>query len=397
MPDGSFLDLPFFEPRHRDVATLAREVVRRWIEAKAEEADSGDVDRAGREFLRVLGRQGLLALLGPNTGSNGPSGPDLRSLCVAREILAAASAVADSVFAVQGLALQPILRAGSDALRQRYLPRGLGGESIGAFALTEPDAGSDLAGIRTTARRDGAAYVLDGVKTLISNAGIADFFVVFAVVDHAPEEGRRPLSGFVVDADTPGVGVAPLAMLAPHPIGEVRFDGAVVSDDRRLGPEGEGMALALGTLDLFRPSVGAAACGLASRALAEAIGFTDSRRQFGSRLADFQATRFALAEMQTELDAARLLVYRAAWLKDREPSGRISQEGSIAKLFATEAAQRIVDRAVQLHGGAGVRRGVVVERLYREVRALRIYEGTSEIQRLIIAKSMLADRRTPRL
>jgi acyl-CoA dehydrogenase len=257
---------------------------------------------------------------------------------------------------------------------------------VAAFALTEANAGSDPSGIQTEARRDGDNYILSGSKTFISNAGLATFYVVFA---RTSGERTKNLSAFVVDADAPGFRVErQIDLLAPHPIGELRFDACRVPSSQRLGSEGEGLKIALSTLDRFRASVGAAACGIASRALAEAAHYADRRVQFGSALSEFQATRLALADMATELDASRLLVYRAAWVKD-SGAARVTRESSMAKLFATEAAQRVVDRAVQIHGGVGVMRGSVVERLYREVRALRIYEGTSEIQRLVIAEQTL--------
>ena len=271
-------------------------------------------------------------------------------------------------------------------MAQRYLPDAADGRTIGAFAMTEPDAGSDAGAIATRAVRDGDDYVLDGAKIFISNATIASFFVVFARTAEGP---KRAISAFVVDADHPGLTIGRRQeMMAPHPIAEVQLSGCRVPSAQRLGEEGDGMRLALGTLDFFRSSVGAAACGLASRALDESRAHVQSRRQFGSPLSGFQLTQAALADMATELDAARLLVYRAAWVKDAGAE-RLTRESAMAKLFATEAAQRIVDRAVQLHGGAGVERGAVVERLYREVRALRIYEGTSEIQRLVIARQLL--------
>jgi acyl-CoA dehydrogenase len=254
---------------------------------------------------------------------------------------------------------------------------------IAAFAVTEPEAGSDLGGIRTRGERDGPLWRLDGLKTFISNAGIAGLYTVLA------RSSAEELSMFLVDGDAPGLAVKPLEPMAPHPLGELRFDGvpAVL-----LGQEGKGLRLALGTLDTFRPSVGAAACGLAARALDEALSHCQARRQFGKALAEHQATQLALAEMSVELEAARLLVLKAAWTKD-QGQPRIAREGATAKLFATEMAQRVVDRAVQLHGGQGVMRGATVERLYREVRALRIYEGTSEIQKLVIARELLQEKR----
>lgn len=381
------LDLPFFEPRHRELAARARAFVERAIEPRAAAADSGDPDRAGREFLDSFAAEGLLAYLVPREAGGAADRPELRSVCLLREAIAASSALADSVFAVQGLGSYPIALVGDDDLKKRYLPRVARGAAIAAFALTEAAAGSDAGALETTALRDGGDYVLDGTKTLISNAGIASFFTVFAKTN--PSGGRKGISAFLVDADAPGFRVTrSIPLLAPHPIGELALEGCRVPADRRLGGEGDGLKIALATLDFFRASVAAAACGLATRALREARSRAQGRVQFGSPLAEFQATRFALADMATELDAARLLVYRAAWMKD-QGADRITRQASTAKLFATEAAQRIVDRAVQMHGGAGVVRGAVVERLYREVRALRIYEGTSEIQRLVIADRVL--------
>ena len=354
------------------------------LEAITGRAESGDVDAAGRDALRECAGLGLCRLLIPT--EFGGDGLDLRSLCIAREALASASGVTDAVFAVHGLGTYPLASSGNRAMAQRYLPDAAEGRTIGAFAMTEPDAGSDAGAIATRAVRDGDDYVLDGAKIFISNATIASFFVIFARTADGP---TRALSAFVVDADHPGLTIARRQeMMAPHPIAEVQLSGCRVPSSQRLGEEGDGMRLALGTLDFFRSSVAAAACGLASRALEESLAHVQSRRQFGSPLSGFQLTQAALADMATELDAARLLVYRAAWVKDAGAE-RLTRESAMAKLFATETAQRVVDRAVQLHGGAGVERGAVVERLYREVRALRIYEGTSEIQRLVIARQLL--------
>jgi acyl-CoA dehydrogenase len=287
---------------------------------------------------------------------------------------------------VQGLGSYPIALSGNRELASRHLPYIAAGTAIAAFALTEENAGSDVGAVATRAVRDGSDYVLDGSKVFISNAPIASFFTVFARTSDGP---KRSISAFVVEAGTPGMSlVRRQEITAPHPIGELRFAGCRVPVRNRLGEEGDGMRLALGTLDFFRTSVGAAACGFAARALRESIARASTRTQFGSRLADYQLTQAALADMATELDAARLLVYRAAWLKDNGAE-RVTREAATAKLFATEAAQRIVDRAVQIHGGLGVERGSVVERLYREVRAPRIYEGTSEIQRIVIARHLL--------
>jgi acyl-CoA dehydrogenase len=382
---NSILDLPLFEQRHREHWEQLRGVAGE-IAPLAERGDSGDVDGAGREAIRVCADRGLCRLLVPR--EYGGHGLDLRSVCLAREALAAASGLADSVFAVQGLGSYPLAAGGSTTLAGQYLPAIADGRAIAAFALTEPDAGSDAGALATQARRDGDDYVIDGCKTFISNATIASFFVVFARTAPGP---RRAISAFLIPAGTPGFTLARrMHVSAPHPIGELRLEACRVPASQRLGEEGDGMRLALGTLDFFRTSVGAAACGLAARALDEATARAKSRRQFGSRLADFQLTQSALADMATELDAARLLVYRAAWLKD-QGQPRLTRESAIAKLFATETAQRIVDRAVQIHGGSGVERGSVVERLYREVRAPRIYEGTSEIQRLVIAREIIGD------
>ena len=373
------LNLPLFEPAHAEVAAQIETFARDVIEPLAEAAERDAPIAAARRFIDVAAEAGIL----PIFVGDGRSGPALRPLCLAREAIGAASGFADSVYAVQGLGTYPIVLAGSDTLKAKYAAAAGRGTAVAAFALTEPGAGSDAGAVQTTARRDGDTYVLSGTKTFISNAGLASFYVVFART--GPGAGSKGLSAFVVDADAPGFGIArSIELIAPHPIAELRFDECRVPAANRLGDEGGGLKIALSTLDLFRSSVGAAACGIARCALREAVSYSQSRRQFGSSLSDFQATRMAIADMATDLDAARLLVYRAAWMKDRG-AARVTRESSMAKLFATEAAQRIVDRAVQLHGGIGVTRGSVVERLYREVRALRIYEGTSEIQRLVIA------------
>ena len=377
------IDLPFFDDRHRELASRLNALAGKF-DAVVPLGESGEEDRAGRETIRIAAEEGLCRLL--VTRDFGGDGLDLRSLCLTREAMAAASGLADAVFAVQGLGSYPIALSGDKTLGERFLTAVASGAAVAAFALTEPDAGSDAAAISTRATRDGHHYVVDGLKTLISNATIASFFVVFA---RTADGATRAISAFVVPADTPGLTIdRRLHVSAPHPIGEVRFSQCRVPASHRLGAEGDGMRLALGTLDFFRTSVGAAACGLAARALREATSHARSRRQFGSRLADFQLTQAALADMATELAAARLLVYRSAWTKDMG-ADRVASESGMAKLFATEAAQRIVDRAVQIHGGLGVMRGSVVERLYRDVRPLRIYEGTSEIQRLVIARHII--------
>ena len=379
------IQLPLFEPRHRALHARLGDL-QPVLEPIAAEGESGAVAAAGRAAIDACAELGLCRLLVPV--EYGGDGLDLRSLCLVREALAAASGLVDAVFAVQGLGSYPIALSGNGEMARRYLPLVATGEAIAAFALTEPEAGSDASALVTTAARDGDDYVVDGAKIFISNATIASHFIVFARTAEGP---KRAISALVVDADRPGVTISRRQeMSAPHPIAEVRFERCRVPAANRLGDEGDGMRLALGTLDFFRTSVGAAACGLAARALAEADRYARSRRQFGSALADFQLTQAALADMATDLDAARLLVYRAAWTKDQGDT-RVPRESGMAKLFATEAAQRIVDRAVQIHGGRGVERGHIVERLYREVRALRIYEGTSEIQRLVIAREILKE------
>jgi acyl-CoA dehydrogenase len=380
------LDLPLFEPRHRDLRTRLEGETAPFeaIAARGESGDPDAVDGAGRDAIRECARLGLCRLLVPR--EFGGDGHDLRSLCITREWMAGASGLADAVFAVQGLGSYPIALSGTRGMAERVLPDVAAGRTIAAFALTEPEAGSDAGAIATRAVREGEEYVLDGTKLFISNATIASFFVIFARTADGP---KRAISAFVVESGTPGLSIARRqTVAAPHPIAELRLTSCRIAARQRLGEEGDGMRLALGTLDFFRTSVGAAACGLAARALSESRTRATSRRQFGSVLADFQLTQAALADMATELDAARLLVYRAAWLKD-QGQARLTRESAMAKLFATEAAQRIVDRAVQIHGGAGVERGSVVERLYREVRPLRIYEGTSEIQRIVIARQVL--------
>jgi alkylation response protein AidB-like acyl-CoA dehydrogenase len=348
---------------------------------RPEPADDGAARREARELLSRLGRAGLFRPIGAR---------DWRGCCLVREALAAASPLADAVFALQGLGVVPILLSGNEAMRERWLERTMAGEAMAAFAMTEPEAGSDVASLSTRARRDGDAYVLDGQKTFISNAGIADYYSVFASTD--PGAGSRGISCFVVPADTAGLRfVRPQVLSAPHPLGEIAFEGCRVPAANRLGDEGRGFVLGLKTLDRLRATVGAAACGMAARALEESLAHARARRQFGKPLGEFQLVQEKLARMATELTAARLLVYRAAWEAD-QGAERVTLEAAMAKLHATEAAQRIVDDAVQVLGGAGVMAAHPVDRLYRSVRALRIYEGTSEIQHLVIAGLLLGER-----
>ncbi len=372
---------PFLEERHLELLQKVRAFGDKHLRAGAE--DESHPEKRTREIVAHLAMTDVLKTAVPP-----PSGAmDLRSLVVVRESLAYFSSLADTAFAMQGLGSYPVSRAGTDVQKNRWLPAVVSGQVLCAFAVTEPDAGSDLEAVRTTAEREGALWRLSGIKTFISNAGIAGLYTVLA--RSSPAEGRRGLSMFLVDGEAPGLTVKALSPISPHPLGEVRFNGvpAVL-----LGREGKGYNLVLATLDTFRPSVGAAACGLAQRAFDEALRWSLNRRQFGQPLARFQATQMALAEMYVDLEAARLLVRRAAWVKDAGAE-RITREGAAAKLAATEMAQRVVDRAVQIHGGQGVMRGATVERLYREVRSLRIYEGTSEIQKLVIAGSLFKEKK----
>ena len=383
MADRAHLDWPFFDPPHRELAARLAAWAAEVVAPLAD--DEGDPDLTVTEFVRWLGRDGWLRYTVPAAYGGANDALDVRSLCLARESLAHAAGLADFAFAMQGLGSGPITLFGSEALKQRYLPKVAAGEWIAAFAITEADAGSDVQAMRATARRDADVLVLDGEKTLISNAGIADFTVVFA---RFPEGGERAYVAVVVDKGTPGFSVTDrIDVTAPHPLGTLAFEGCRVGMDRVVGEPGAGLKVAFGTLDVFRPTVGAAAVGFARRALEEALEWSARRVVFGRALAEQQLTQARLAEMALDVDASALLVYRAAWLKDRGQS--VTREAAMAKLHATEAAQRVVDAAVQLFGGRGVTIGETVERLYREVRALRIYEGTSEIQKLVIAASLL--------
>ncbi len=371
---------PFLEREHQALRDRVHAMGEKRLRGSA--SDESDPEGQTRRLVGGFGDAGLLKhAIPPPFGSM-----DLRSLVVVREALAYYSSLADTAFVMQGLGSFPISHVGTELQKQTWLPQVVRGDMLAAFAVTEPEAGSDLGGVRTEAVRDGALWRMTGVKSFISNAGLAGVYSVLARTSAAL--GHDGLSMFLVDGEAPGISVRPLELIAPHPIGEIRFEGTPAL---LLGEEGMGFKTAVATLEHFRPSVGAAACGLAARALFEAVRDTQSRRQFGRLLSDFQAVKMALADMHVDLEAARLLVLKAAWKKD-QGSG-IAREGAVAKLAATEMAQRVVDRAVQLHGGQGVLKGSTVERLYREVRALRIYVGTSEIQRLVIARSLLKESR----
>jgi acyl-CoA dehydrogenase len=399
MSDDFIEELPFFTDEHRRLATSVAQFVAREIEPRAAGEEEGEEDERFRVLLRLLAEVGLLsyAVARPRGGEGGgeghQSGLDVRSLCLIREMLSYSSSLADLAFVMQGLGTYAISQAAPEHVREFWLERAEAGRAIAAFALTEPEAGSDVAAIQTTAQREDDSYVINGRKCFISNAGIADFYTVFARTGTRPD-GRAELSAFVVGARMPGFRVRERTrLIAPHPVGEIEFDSLRVPAEDRVGEEGDGFRLAMQTLDNFRASVGAAACGMARRALSESISYAKSRRQFGVSLAMHQLIQEKLAVMQTDLDAARLLVYRAAYLKDAADAGgaALTRAASEAKLFATEAAWRIIDEAVQIHGGNGLRHGSVVERLLRDVRALRIYEGTSEIQKLIIANQLLRE------
>lgn len=370
----------FLDPPHHELSERLNSFCDEEIRPLPAPADDDDARRQARDVLRLFGGGWLDPI----------ARQDLRACCLTREALAAASPLADAVFALQALGTTPLLLAGNVAMREAWLPAALRGEAMAAFAMTEPDAGSDVGAIATTARRDGDAYVLDGTKTFISNAGIADFYVVFATVD--PAAGRKGITAFLLPADTPRLRfVRPLVLSEPHPLGEIAFEACRVPAAHRLGEEGAGMRLGLATLDRLRPTVAAAACGMAARALDAALGHAATRTQFGRPIGEFELIQEKLARSATRLDAARLLVYRAAWEKDCGAE-RITVEAAMAKAFATEAAQRVVDDAVQVLGGRGVLADSVVDRMYRAVRALRIYEGTTEVQWLIIAGKLLEGR-----
>ncbi len=373
---------PFFEPRH---AALAREADA-WARTNLAHAHpsktTGDADAVCKRLVKDLGAAGLLRHCAP-----GGEDFDVRSIALLREIFAYHAGLADFAFVMQGLGSGPIALAGSDALKARYLPRVARGETLAAFALSEAEAGSDVAALATTARREGDYFVLDGAKTWISNGGIADFYVVFARTEAG--KGTRGLSAFVVDADTPGLDASRrVDIIAPHPMATITFSACRVPAANLLGEPGAGFKLAMRNLDVFRTTVGAAALGFARRALDEALARAKTRKLFGGTLADLQMTQAKLADMATGVDGAALLTYRSAWTRDVQKR-RVTREAAMAKMHATETAQQVIDSAVQLLGGLGVTVGHPVERLYREVRSLRIYEGATEVQKLIIARELL--------
>lgn len=384
--NNAHLQWPFFEDHHR---TLAAEL-EAWAAASVAHIHSDDNDADCKQLVSLLGEAGWLrhAVAGQAFGGQGET-VDTRTICLLRETLARHNGLADFAFAMQGLGSGPISLDGSDAQKKAYLPRVASGQAIAAFALSEPDAGSDVAAMCCEATVDGTDYILNGEKTWISNGGIADFYVVFARTGEAP--GARGISAFIVDADTPGFEVAQrIHVIAPHPLATIRLNDCRIAASQRIGEAGQGFKVAMRTLDVFRTSVAAAALGFAKRALQEALARASSRKMFGGKLADFQITQAKLADMALAVDSSSLLTYRAAWQRDQ--GGNVTKEAAMAKLAATEHAQQVIDAAVQIWGGMGVVSGVMVERLYREIRALRIYEGASEVQQLIIARELLKHR-----
>ena len=383
MPDKTYLAWPFFDAHHRELEAR----VDAWAREHLQGHDERDVDATCRALVGALGKAGWLRhAVGGKAYGGEQEAIDTRAICLLRETLARYSGLADFAFAMQGLGSGAIALHGTDEQKRSYLPRVAAGEAIAAFALSEPDAGSDVAALACAAREEAGEYVLDGQKTWISNGGIASFYVVFARTGEAP--GSRGISAFIVDAGTPGLSIAErIEVIAPHPLARLALSGCRVPKSRLLGAPGQGFKIAMQTLDIFRTSVAAAALGFARRALDEALQRATARRMFNQALADFQITQAKLAQMATAVDSAALLTYRAAWQRDQ---GRgVTREAAMAKLSATENAQQVIDAAVQMWGGMGVTSGHPVERLYREIRALRIYEGATEVQQLIIARELL--------
>jgi acyl-CoA dehydrogenase len=380
MADRSFLNWPFFEPRHR----LLAEQADAWAEAKLAAIDHSDTDAACRALVAAMGEAGFLQHTGAEDGRL-----DVRTLCLMRETLARHDGLADFAFAMQGLGTGAISLFGTPEQKAEWLPRTRSGQAISAFALTEPQSGSDVANSTMTATRDGDSYVLKGEKTWISNGGIADVYTLFARTGEAP--GARGLSAFILPAGLPGFEVVErLETIAPHPLATLRFTDCRIPASAMLGEPGQGFKIAMSVLDVFRASVAAAALGFARRALDEALARVTSRKVQGAPLFDLQMVQGHIADMALDVDASALLVYRAAWTKD-SGAPRVTREAAMAKLFATDQAQAVIDKAVQLHGGDGVRSGETVEKLYREIRALRIYEGASDVQRVVIARQALAE------
>jgi acyl-CoA dehydrogenase len=387
MLDSAQLELPFFDDTHVSLSKRLHE----WSKTHLNNIDHHDVDAQCMTLVRQLGADGWLKYCVAGQEYGGLQEQiDNRSICLIREILAKHSGLADFAFAMQGLGSGAISIAGSKEQKEQYLPRVAQGEALAAFALSEPDAGSDVAALSCDAQLVGEHYVLNGEKTWISNGGIADFYVVFARTGDAP--GSRGISAFIVDAHTPGFEIAErIQVIAPHPLARIKFTNCAIPVNKRIGSSGEGFKIAMRTLDIFRTSVAAAALGFAKRAFYEAIERANTRKMFNGLLADFQLTQARLAEMATRIESAELLTYKAAWLKDQGKN--VTKEAAMAKMTSTENAQWVIDAAVQMFGGMGVVSGHPVESLYREIRALRIYEGATEVQLLIIAKSVIDNHR----
>ena len=378
MADKSFLTWPFFEDRHRELS----EALDAWCEANLGAVEHADTDAACRRLVTLLGEAGFAAHSGAEDGKL-----DVRTLCLIRETLARHDGLADFSFAMQGLGTGAISLFGSEEQKAKWLPQTRLGKAISAFALTEPGSGSDVAANKMTATLDGNHYILNGQKTWISNGGIADVYTVFARTGEAP--GTKGMSAFVMPADVDGLSVAErLETIAPHPLATLNFDNVRLPATAMIGSSGQGFKIAMSVLDVFRPTVAAAALGFARRALDESLDRVTTRHVQGAPLFDLQMAQGHIADMALDIDAAALLVYRAAWTKD-SGAPRVTREAAMAKLFATDQAQVIIDKAVQLHGGDGVKSGETVEKLYREIRALRIYEGASDVQRVIIARQAL--------
>lgn len=388
MNSAAHLAWPFFDEQHRTFKSNLQSWTQQQFAGLHGHDESRDaIDRECVSLVKALGQGGWLkpAIAGKAHGGVADV-IDTRTICMLREELAWHHGLADFAFAMQGLGSGAISLKGTPEQQAEYLPRVAKGEALAAFALSEPDAGSDVAAMKCSAVETAEGYRLNGFKTWISNGGIADFYVVFARTGEAP--GARGISAFIVDANTPGLDIAErIDVIAPHPLAKLHFNNVLVPHAKRIGAAGEGFKVAMATLDVFRTSVAAASLGFARRALDESIAWAKQRKMFGQALGDFQITQSKLAQMATLLDAATLLTYRAAWLRDQ--GQRITQEAAMAKMTATENAQQIIDMAVQMHGGTGVKKGCIVESLYREIRALRIYEGATEVQQLIIGRDLL--------
>lgn len=390
MVDSTYLDWPFFEDHHRAHAEAARTWAKENLGPIEHEEphDIPSLDEMSRNFVKMLGQAGWLKYCVPAAYGGALDKIDVRTIALTRESMGYYSGLAEFCFTMQGLGSGSITYFGSEEQKQAYLPAVASGEKIAAFAISEPEGGSDVAAMRTTAEADGNEYVINGAKTWISNAGIADQYVLFARTGEAP--GAKGISAFVVDADTAGMSVSErINVIAPHPLGTLTFDNCRIPATAMLGNPGDGFKIAMTTLDTFRTSVGGAALGFARRAMDEAINRSKSREAFGQPIGDFQLIQEKIADMAVKIDATALLVYRSAWVKDVQEA-RVTRESGMAKMFATESAQEVIDQAVQIFGGQGVVSGETVERLYREIRALRIYEGTTEILKLVIAGQVMA-------